>query len=74
MTSLPPRTHLGTHEVFNQPTPLEDVNLYDGDQFLRRAVREAGGKDHETALSSNEVTDSSYDNWLEEISGAIEQP
>lgn len=52
MTSLPPRTHLDTHDVFNQPAPLEDVNLYDGDPLLRRAVREAGGADHQTGLSA----------------------
>ncbi|MBE7184223.1 MAG: acyl-CoA dehydrogenase family protein [Methylobacterium mesophilicum] len=52
MTSLPPRTHLDTHEVLNQPAPLEDVNLYEGDALLRRAVRATGGANHETALSA----------------------
>ncbi|MCI0354213.1 MAG: isovaleryl-CoA dehydrogenase [Acidobacteria bacterium] len=33
-----------THEVFNQPPPLENYNLYDTDTALREAVRREGGE------------------------------
>jgi putative acyl-CoA dehydrogenase len=33
----------GTHEVFNQPPPLEDYNLFDQDLVLREAVEREGG-------------------------------
>jgi putative acyl-CoA dehydrogenase len=33
----------GTHEVFNQPPPLEDYNLFDQDVVLREAVEREGG-------------------------------
>ncbi len=36
-----------THDVFNQPAPFADVNLYAADPALREAVaREAGGQAH----------------------------
>ena len=52
MSSYHPRAHLQTHEVFNQPAALGDVNLFDADALLRRFVRRAGGAAHEAHLSS----------------------
>lgn len=43
---MPPRdpsTQLDTHEVTNQPPPLVDYNLYDGDAVLREALHREGG-------------------------------
>jgi putative acyl-CoA dehydrogenase len=37
-----PRTRLATHEVTNQPTPLEDVNLYAADAILTSACAWSG--------------------------------
>lgn len=37
-----PRTRLTTHEVTNQPNPLEDVNLYTGDAILTAACAWSG--------------------------------
>lgn len=37
-----PRTTLETHEVTNQPTPFEDVNVYALDTALRAAVQREG--------------------------------
>ncbi|HXH02745.1 MAG TPA: isovaleryl-CoA dehydrogenase [Candidatus Competibacteraceae bacterium] len=37
---LPPGA---THVVFNQPPPLEDRNLYEGDSALQEALRREGG-------------------------------
>lgn len=37
-----PRTHLATHEVSNQPQPLEDVNLYTADAILTSACDWSG--------------------------------
>ncbi|HET6630455.1 MAG TPA: acyl-CoA dehydrogenase family protein [Woeseiaceae bacterium] len=37
-----PRTRLGTHEVTNQASPFEDVNLYQADTALRETVQRAG--------------------------------
>jgi len=34
-----------THEVFNQPPPLEDVNLFSSDTALMQAVEREGGGD-----------------------------
>jgi putative acyl-CoA dehydrogenase len=34
-----------THEVFNQPPPLEDLNLYTSDKALMEAVEREGGGD-----------------------------
>ena len=41
-----------THEVFNQSPPLIDINLYDSDEALRRAVASAGAQDHAAELSA----------------------
>jgi len=51
MTAFRPRTRLGTHEVFNQPPPFEDVNLFAADAALRGAVNAAGGRLHLDRLS-----------------------
>lgn len=42
MSSLRPVAHLDTHEVTNQASPLEDLNLFTSDHALRDAVRHAG--------------------------------
>ncbi|MFN3215146.1 MAG: DNA alkylation response protein, partial [Acidimicrobiales bacterium] len=34
---------MGTHEVFNQPPPLEDYDLYGTDPVLADAVAREGG-------------------------------
>jgi putative acyl-CoA dehydrogenase len=41
MARMEPRR--GTHEVFNQPPPLEGYNLFDQDLVLREAVEREGG-------------------------------
>ena len=46
MTSFHPRTQFQTHEVFNQPAPLGDVNLFQADGLLTRIVVAAGGAAH----------------------------
>ncbi|MBI1239507.1 MAG: DNA alkylation response protein [Alphaproteobacteria bacterium] len=46
-----PRTHLATHEVTNQPRPLEDVNLYDADPLLTAACAWSGASVHAARLS-----------------------
>src|SRR3546814_842680 len=46
MSSLKPLTELDTHEVLNQPPPLEGVALYGGDRALVQALRCAGGGVH----------------------------
>ncbi len=43
-------TRLDTHEVTNQPAPLEDVNLFAGDRALAEAVARAGGGAHAARL------------------------
>jgi putative acyl-CoA dehydrogenase len=40
----------GTHEVLNQPPPLEDYNLYLSDPVLDSAVAREGGKDSRDTL------------------------
>lgn len=45
-----PRTHLATHEVTNQATPLEDVNLYSADPILAAAVKWSGAGMHAARL------------------------
>jgi putative acyl-CoA dehydrogenase len=40
----------GTHEVLNQPPPLEDYNLYLGDPVLDTSVAREGGKDSRDIL------------------------
>ncbi|MDF2231662.1 acyl-CoA dehydrogenase family protein [Albimonas sp. CAU 1670] len=43
--SIAPRTHLATHEVFNQPLPRERLDLWGADAPLRAAVAEAAPED-----------------------------
>lgn len=43
MTAIRPIERLETHDVFNQPPPLEDSNLFSGDKALADAVVKAGG-------------------------------
>ena len=40
-----------THEVFNQPTPLEGYNAYRGDQALKEALHREGGGDFEERVA-----------------------
>jgi putative acyl-CoA dehydrogenase len=42
----------GTHEVFNQPSPLVDYNVYEADAVLREAVRREGAEWDETRISA----------------------
>ncbi len=42
MSPFNPRTHLGTHEVTNQPPPFEDVNLFTSDLALQDAASRTG--------------------------------
>lgn len=51
MPPLHPRSDLATHEVTNQPTPFEDVNLYATDRALKGAVEAFGGGVHGDHLS-----------------------
>jgi putative acyl-CoA dehydrogenase len=51
MNPLRPRTHLATHEVTNQPPPLENLNLFEADAALSEAVGRAGGAQHRERLS-----------------------
>jgi putative acyl-CoA dehydrogenase len=46
-----PRTRLATHEVTNQPRPLEDVNLHDSDAILTSACAWSGAARHADRLS-----------------------
>ena len=41
-----------THEVFNQPPPLENYNLFDTDRALQEAVERDGAVWAKEALSS----------------------
>src|SRR5262245_58959112 len=34
---------MGTHEVFNQPPPLRDYNVFDTDRALQEALQREGG-------------------------------
>lgn len=52
MSSFRPVADLDTHEVTNQPPPLEDVNLFTGDRALFDVVRRAGGALHEARLTA----------------------
>lgn len=52
MSALRPVDHLDTHEVLNQPPPLEDVNLFSGDRALSDAVNRAGGGAHSARLAA----------------------
>jgi putative acyl-CoA dehydrogenase len=51
MSARNPRTHLATHDVTNQPPPLEDLNLYAADEILRCAVKWSGARAHEARLT-----------------------
>jgi len=51
-TESPDRYFAATHEVFNQASPLEDYNLYDGDLALREGVLREGGAWADDALRS----------------------
>ncbi|MEQ1929566.1 MAG: acyl-CoA dehydrogenase family protein [Parvularculaceae bacterium] len=46
-----PQNRLATHEVTNQPPPLEDRNLFETDAALKGAVVKFGGASHVDALS-----------------------
>ncbi len=50
MSPLRPRSRLGTHEVTNQPPPLENLNLFEADAALGAAVAQAGGGQHRARL------------------------
>ena len=52
MSAYRPIAHLDTHEVANQPPPLEDVNLFTGDRALSEAVEKAGGGMHRHRLTT----------------------
>lgn len=51
MSPLRPVERLDTHEVTNQPPPLEDVDLFSGDRALHDAVRHWGGAGHVERLT-----------------------
>jgi len=46
-----PRTRLATHEVVNQPPPLEDANLYSADTILASACQWSGAATHAASLT-----------------------
>ncbi|AYG95096.1 DNA alkylation response protein [Brevundimonas naejangsanensis] len=50
MSAFRPVERLDTHEVTNQPPPLEDVDLFSGDKALAQAVRHWGGEGHSERL------------------------
>ena len=50
MTALKPIAELDTHEVFNQPPPFENINLFDSDRAFVDAVLRAGGAVHHERL------------------------
>ena len=52
MAHFRPRADLATHAVTNQPPPLEDVNVFDGDAGLKDAVLAHGGGARARALSA----------------------
>ena len=52
MPSIRPVTELDTHEVFNQPPPFEDENLFVTDRALSDAVARAGGGAHSERLAA----------------------
>jgi putative acyl-CoA dehydrogenase len=52
MSALRPRSQFKTHDVFNQPPPFEDVNLFTSDVALQAAVAAAGGATHAERLSA----------------------
>jgi putative acyl-CoA dehydrogenase len=52
MSALRPRSQLETHDVFNQPPPFEDVNLFTSDVALQAGVAAAGGETHAERLAA----------------------
>jgi putative acyl-CoA dehydrogenase len=52
MSPLRPETHLETHDVFNQPPPFENVNLFTSDVALQEAVARAGAGEHRERLTA----------------------
>lgn len=52
MANMKPLTELDTHEVFNQPPPLEGASLFGGDRALVQAVRCADGGTHDQRLDT----------------------
>ncbi len=52
MPTVRPIAELDTHEVFNQPPPFEDVNLFATDRALVDAVARAGGGGHGERLTA----------------------
>ena len=52
MTSIRPLAQLETHEVFNQPPPFENINLFLSDTALVDAVSNAGGATHHQHLDA----------------------
>lgn len=52
MTAIRPIDRLDTHEVFNQPPPFENVNLFSGDRALVDAVANAGAGEHGDRLAA----------------------
>ena len=51
MATRKPITALDTHEVTNQPPPLEGIDLFSSDRALVDAVAKAGGSGHAERLS-----------------------
>ena len=49
-TANPLGSHSGTHEVLNQPEPLENYNAYTSDQALQEAVAREGTGEYEQRL------------------------
>lgn len=52
MSHFRPSAELETHDVTNQPPPLEDVNIFETDNALKGAVEKAGGAGHCAHLSA----------------------
>jgi putative acyl-CoA dehydrogenase len=52
MSLFAPRRELATHDVVNQAAPLEDVNLFTEDAWLRRLVAQAGADAHADHLAA----------------------
>ncbi|MDH3232507.1 MAG: isovaleryl-CoA dehydrogenase [Alphaproteobacteria bacterium] len=50
MAARNPVSALATHEVTNQPPPLEPYNLYESDPALKEALKREGGKWAETKV------------------------
>jgi putative acyl-CoA dehydrogenase len=52
MSATASRSSFATHEVANQPPPLEDYNAFTADGVLVEAVRREGGADFDAELSA----------------------